>query len=256
MWQALMGNLLVVTLVFATWAHIQRAIENRPRTMRLAVLGLTMGIGAGASILCGVSTPGGIIVDLRTPLLAIASYFGGPVGAIASLAVAMSVRLVLGGAGLIGGIIGMLVTSGLGLGAYFLCNRGRPNWWRALLFSAIVAPTPILILMLAPEATAPLLQFGVPLWLLNVAVTFGASCLNLLEMRHGHERRLIRAALQQAPDFLYVKNTRHEFVAVNEAMARFNGFRDASEMLGKTDTEVTTPERAATLIDLELKVMR
>ncbi|WP_421759030.1 diguanylate cyclase [Devosia sp.] len=256
MWQALMGNLLVVALVFATWAHIQRAIENRPRLTRLAVLGITMGCGAAISILFGISTPSGIIVDLRTPLLAIASYFGGPVGALTSLAIAGSFRLAMGGVGTGGGLIGMCITSSLGLGAYYLCHRGRPNWWRALIFSAIVAPTPILILMFAPKATASLLQFGVPLWLLNVAVTFGASCLNLIEMRQGHERRLLRAALQQAPDFLYVKNTRHQFVAVNEAVACFNGFREGAEMLGKSDLDLTTPERAATLMDLEQKVMR
>ena len=256
MWQALMGNLLVVALVFATWAHIQRAIENRPRVTRLAALGLTMGSGAAISIMFGISTPGGIIVDLRTPLLAIASYFGGPVGALTSLAIAISSRLIMGGEGIVGGLIGMFVTSGLGLGAYYLCNRGRPTWWRALIFSAVVAPTPVLILMAAPEATAPLLQFGVQLWLLNVAVTFGACCLNLIEMRQGNERRLLRAALQQAPDFLYVKNTRHQFVAVNEGVARFNGFREGAEMLGKTDIDLTSPERAASLMDLELKVMR
>jgi diguanylate cyclase (GGDEF)-like protein/PAS domain S-box-containing protein len=257
MWQALMGNLLVVALVFATWAHIQRAIENRPRATRLAVLGITMGCGAAASIACAISTPSGIMVDLRTPLIAVAAYFGGPVGALTSLAIAGSFRLLMGGTGALGGLIGMFVTSGLGLGAYYLCDRGRPSWWQALISSAIIAPTPIVILMFAPGGSAAsLLQFGVPLWLLNVAVTFGASCLNLIEMHRGHERRLLRAALQQAPDFLYVKNAQHQFVAVNEAVASFNGFREGAKMLGKTDLDLTTPERAAILMDLENKVMR
>ena len=70
MWQALFGNLALVALVVSTWVHAEQWLESRRRIVRLVAMGLLMGFGATASILLSVHLPGGIMLDLRTSLIA------------------------------------------------------------------------------------------------------------------------------------------------------------------------------------------
>jgi diguanylate cyclase (GGDEF)-like protein/PAS domain S-box-containing protein len=70
------------------------------------------------------------------------------------------------------------------------------------------------------------------------------------------ERDLLRATVNQAPDFQYVKDPRSRFVAVNRTVAAFNGFASPAEMVGKTDFDITTAERAHELFAAEQQIMR
>ncbi|MBP1853279.1 sensor domain-containing diguanylate cyclase [Rhizobium halophytocola] len=69
------------------------------------------------------------------------------------------------------------------------------------------------------------------------------------------ERAILMAALEQTPDFYFIKNTESEFVSVNRNVVRHNGFAHGRQMLGKTDAELTTPKRAETLLLEEWSVM-
>jgi len=69
------------------------------------------------------------------------------------------------------------------------------------------------------------------------------------------ERDLLSAALAQAPDFQFIKNLRSEFVSVNVAVARNAGFLKPTDLVGKTDFDLTKAERAESLRTEELAVM-
>lgn len=58
------------------------------------------------------------------------------------------------------------------------------------------------------------------------------------------ERGLFATILHTIPDHIYVKDTHHRFLFVNEAFARHRGFSSPEEMLGKTDFDLYPRELA------------
>ena len=69
------------------------------------------------------------------------------------------------------------------------------------------------------------------------------------------ERRLLRAMIDQVPDYLFVKDTECRFVIANRAVAADLGF-DPDAILGKTDLELHTYELARQFYDVDLQVIR
>lgn len=84
------------------------------------LLGLLFGLGAVLSMLTPVELLPGIFVDTRSPMIILASFFGGPIAAAASGAIALSYRMYLGGAGLAPAIAANLVAIAIGLAAHYL----------------------------------------------------------------------------------------------------------------------------------------
>ena len=78
-WHSLIGNFAVVALFISSWVHGQFVFADRPREFRNAAFGLAMGLGAVASMALAVRTEAGQLFDLRSSLLALAGFFGGPV---------------------------------------------------------------------------------------------------------------------------------------------------------------------------------
>ena len=70
------------------------------------------------------------------------------------------------------------------------------------------------------------------------------------------ERDILHAALTQSPDFHYVKNLESAFVATNLQVARHHGRRRSSEMVGLTDFDIDTPDRAKALFEQEQSIMQ
>jgi diguanylate cyclase (GGDEF)-like protein/PAS domain S-box-containing protein len=69
------------------------------------------------------------------------------------------------------------------------------------------------------------------------------------------ERRLLRAMIDQVPDYLFVKDTHCRFVVANKAVAADLG-HDPDELLGKSDLELHPPELARNFFANEQSVMR
>jgi diguanylate cyclase (GGDEF)-like protein/PAS domain S-box-containing protein len=59
-----------------------------------------------------------------------------------------------------------------------------------------------------------------------------------------HERKMLRALIDNIPDFMYVKDTKSRFVLANVALASSMGGKSPQELLGKTDSDFYTPELA------------
>ncbi|TCU28838.1 5TMR-LYT protein [Rhizobium azibense] len=85
-WQILTGNLAVVALVMSLWAHFYYRLRNLSALQSRVAFGLTMGLGAIASMLLSIPVNSGAFIDLRSSLIAISGLFGGPVAAIATMA--------------------------------------------------------------------------------------------------------------------------------------------------------------------------
>ncbi|TIU78052.1 MAG: diguanylate cyclase, partial [Mesorhizobium sp.] len=72
MWQHLTANLAAVALFVSGWNYVQPWLEGRSQKFRLLVFGCIMGWGALASMLLTVEVRPGVLLDLRTSLVATA----------------------------------------------------------------------------------------------------------------------------------------------------------------------------------------
>lgn len=255
-WHELTANLAVLAITFAAWAIALERLSGHGRRSRDAALGLFMGLGAVTSMIFAIEVHPGMILDLRAVPLTVAGLFGGPIAALIACGIAVACRLMLGGAGAWpgAGVIG--VTTLVGLSAY-LISAGRPKLPVVLAVAAGTAAVPSLVLwaMGRPEG-AVMTDYAVTMGLVAFCATAAAGFVIRRAQMTADERDLLQMALRQAPDFHYVKDRASVIVAANESVARYNGFARASDVVGKTDFDLTDAKRAGELFEAEQNIMR
>lgn len=256
-WQILVGNFACVALLISAWMHVSyRLYRLTPRQEQIC-FGLVVGLAAIVSMTLSVQFEPGIYFDLRIALIEIAALFGGPITLALTATLAGIFRVMMGGAYTLG-LAGITIASALGLGAWFLVRRlGGMRFSYIPVFSLFVGALSLLVLGLLPHETAvhALSAVGAPIAVLNVVITAVAALVITYFRRFTLERDILRAALAQAPDFHYVKNLDHRFVATNRNVARHHGRDRASEMVGLGDMDLESRERAEQLIAVERQIL-
>ncbi len=69
------------------------------------------------------------------------------------------------------------------------------------------------------------------------------------------ERLMLRAIINQLPEFIYAKDTKGRFLAANDAVARDVGVGRSEDLIGKTDFDLFPPEVAQGFRDVEQKIV-
>ena len=256
-WQMLAGNLAVVALVVLGWGHARFWLRSLPGRVRGALFGVAMGAGAIASMLMAVQIIPGLYIDLRFSLIAVSAFFGGPLAAAITLVMAMGVRIAMGGTALHFALLYMLLATCIGLGVRFFCLRRGATVGAVLVLGGAVTLLSATIIFAVPGELMleALNTFIVPMGALNQLATTLAGLVVLQARRLAAERDLMAAAVTQSPDYFYVKDRHGQFTAVNTATAEFNGYPSPEAMLGKTDFDLTTAERATELFDSEMRII-
>lgn len=257
-WQILVGNLAVVALFVLGWAHARYWLRDLPGPTRALLFGLAMGMGTVATMLMTAEISAGRFADLRGTLLALSAFLGGPVAAAVTALMALGWRLGMGGAGLVGGSISIVLTVLLALGLRFVLRDQQARLWHALALAGLVAAVNLVM----PAFTQPwsnywpmLVTVSGPLAILNLAATALSALVIMQARRLAAERDLLAAALAQSPDYAYVKDANSRFAAVNLAVAELHGFHDPAEMIGRTDFDLASPERARALFEDEQRIL-
>ncbi|WP_332688806.1 diguanylate cyclase [Devosia sp.] len=256
-WQILIGNVAVVMLVVVGWGHARTRLYGLPGAVRSALFGATMGVGAVATMVMSAEFAPGMHIDMRATLLAVSAFFGGPLAAGISGILALAWRIGMGGAGLTPGIIVIVMFVLVGLGGRLLVGRRGPAAWHCLVLGIATALVWIgALVIFAPGPTLPMLiNVGLPQALLNVVATGLAGVVFLQARRRSAERDLLAAALAQSPDFNYIKDHEGRFAAVNNTVAEFNGFARPEDMIGKTDFDLMSAERAQATLERERAIL-
>jgi PAS domain S-box-containing protein len=70
------------------------------------------------------------------------------------------------------------------------------------------------------------------------------------------ERNMLRALIDNIPDFMYVKDVNSKFVVANSFLAHAVGAKSPDELLGKNDYEFFPPEMARAFYEDEQEVLR
>lgn len=256
-WQILIGNFACVALLISAWMHVSyRLYRLTPRQEQIC-FGAVLGLAAIVSMMLSVQFEPGIYFDLRIALIEISALFGGPVALLLTASMAGLFRLSLGGA-VVQALTGLAVASLLGLGVWWLTGRRKTiRLSRIPLFSAFVGSLSLLALGFLPrESLSHAIEtVALPIAFLNMVVSAMAALVIAYFKRFTLERDILRAALTQAPDFHYVKNLEHRFVATNLNVARYHGRDRASEMVGLSDRDLESPERAAELAAIERQIL-
>jgi diguanylate cyclase (GGDEF)-like protein/PAS domain S-box-containing protein len=252
----LIGNLAVVALFVLGWAHVRYWLRGMPRPYRVVLFGLTMGVGTIATMSMAIPFQPGVYFDLRSSLLVVSAFFGGVPAALISGSIALGFRLILGGPGVYAGMVGIIIASLLGLALHLEAHKRALTLWHlvALGLAASTATGACLLILPADIAGKAMAQFGPLIMAFNFLATALAGLVHLQARRLSAERDLLAAALAQAPDLTYVKDRRGRFAAVNVAMAQAKGFATPDALLGKTDFDIESPERAEILFLREQSV--
>ncbi|WP_169337569.1 GGDEF domain-containing protein [Wenxinia marina] len=190
------NGLGMMALATGSYAIVQR--RGWDRYVRHLLIGLVFGVGASLMMFNTVVVGPGVIVDSRNLFVAFSGAFVGPVGAAASLLVACTTRLAIGGSGAALGIASMMLAAGVGL----VWNQGRllrsaPNWARFSAMGLTVSLSLATVLLLPAEQRNSALQNFVPILVaFNIlgALIFGA----MIERERAlarHERRLTRQTM-------------------------------------------------------------
>jgi diguanylate cyclase (GGDEF)-like protein/PAS domain S-box-containing protein len=254
-WGAFGINIAVVGLFISSWVNIGGWFERRPRLVRNSVFGLLMGAAAIASMLNALPVQQGFILDLRMSVLCCAGLFGGPVAALIACALTAAARLAIGGGGAPYALGAIALSGGLGAAAWAVLRR-PPGVRHVALIAALSGALIWGFLQVPAGPDLPALQGHIgSVAVFTAGTTFLIGLVLMQAERMVMERDLLRATLLQAPDFVYVKNERHQIIAASQGVAEFNGFSSPSEMLGLTDRELTTPDRAAMLIEQEERIL-
>jgi diguanylate cyclase len=135
---ALFSNLGLLAAIALSYSVVVYYLHG---TLRSAIVGLLLGFGAIVSMLDPVKIMPGVIVDARTTMVMLAGFFGGPLAAVITLAIAGAYRIFLGGVGVYAGLISICVSAAIGLACHFAFVSGgrRVMVWH-LVFLAVVSP--------------------------------------------------------------------------------------------------------------------
>jgi len=116
--------------------------------------------------------------------------------------------------------------------------------------SVLMAPAPIVMnVLLVGSAWLPLLYA-----LVGRSTTLRSDAKN--EAKVARERAMLRTLIDNLPDFIYVKDRESRFLLVNLAAARVLGVEDPELLLGKSDFDLHSHERALRHSSRDQEVMR
>jgi diguanylate cyclase (GGDEF)-like protein/PAS domain S-box-containing protein len=244
-WQALTGNFAVIALFISFWVHGQFLLFGRPKWARDVAFGVTMGLGAVATMALAVRSETGGLLDLRSSVIALAGFFGGPIAAVIAAAIAIAYRMVLGGAIAWAGALGIVVAALIGVSVSRASRKRLPAIWAAgLLALSVACIGPALNMLLQWTGLATSSSPSLLLALLNSAATALSAFFIMRNRVLERERDLLRAAFMQSSDFQYVKTLDSRFAVVNSAVARHHGFGSPDKMVGKSDFDLAEADRA------------
>jgi diguanylate cyclase (GGDEF)-like protein/PAS domain S-box-containing protein len=247
-WYSLMTNVAVVAFFVSVWTQLRGVFERfGPRAVE-AAFGVLMGLGAITAMLFPVHFSPGIIFDMRTCLLALAAFFGGPLSALIAVVMAVSYRLWLGGAGAAAGLVSITAVTALAVFGHLLLRRRnlRIARWHSLVLGLATCVVGMLTLFLT---TADLTTGDWPTiiasrtLLLFLAVLFAGLALTHDEELRAARRdnQTYRQVIDELPDSISVSDLDGRFVIANPATASLLGVASPRDLIGRTSEQLGVP---------------
>jgi PAS domain S-box-containing protein len=100
------------------------------------------------------------------------------------------------------------------------------------------------------------LSFGIRSLISFVAQMRQNATMRQVQLELENERKVLRAFMDNIPDFMYVKDLESRFVIANKTVARWAGVEKPEDLLGKTDFDLCPRELAMNFYEDEQRVIR
>lgn len=257
-WEDLLANFAVVALFASLWLHLSDYLETLRRPWRQLALGSLVSFAALATMFMAVEVNPGIFFDLRAAVIAVGAFFGGPIVAAMAALAAGAYRIGVGGAGTSIGLIHIAGAAFIGLGVRALARTALPGaLWVTVLGLSVAALVLAVTLMLPNRIDIPRDErLDVPVAILSFLATLLIGLAVSRAQQTSRERHLLATALSQAPEFLYVKDREGRYLAANSALARSAGFKDAADIIGKTEFDFGNPGIAGYIREQEERILQ
>jgi diguanylate cyclase (GGDEF)-like protein/PAS domain S-box-containing protein len=238
-WQALLSSLAVVGAVTSVWTHA-RAHLPASRAHQSLTFGVVMGGGAILSMMTALEVQPGLTFDLRSALISVAGFFGGPIAGVLAATIAVAYRLALGGVGAPVAGLSMFCTAMIGMiGNRWVAGRAMRERDIVVLAVATAANAAAWLAILPLATRVGLLPpvFAPVTCLIFVATLLaGLALLHEARLRESvHANMVYRAIVEMLPDSLNFKNPQGQFEAANIATARLMRANSAQDLIGKSD---------------------
>ncbi|MDP3897784.1 MAG: diguanylate cyclase [Mesorhizobium sp.] len=259
-WQELLANFAVVVLFVSAWTQACGWVENRAPGSRSIMVGLMMGAGSAVLMQIPVELTPGRIVDLRSTLIAVSGFFGGPLSGLITAVIASAARIASGGSGVWPGIVGITVTTVIGISGNRLLRGRQPRPADLILLSAatVVGALSGFFVSGSSQWKESLPEIGVQLSVMVMISTLVVSFM----IHQDASRRLVtranhtyRAIIEALPDSLNAKDREGRFLAANPATAKLMRAENASDLIGKTDFAFYPAKTADTFRADEIAVL-
>lgn len=250
LWLGLLANLGIISISMSLWAYAFDWVEDQPAAIRGA---FTVVLGGGTTVAL-MMTPfeirPGIYFDLRSVIIALAGFIGGPVAGIATGAVAALFRVYVGGVGALSAVIGIGVVTVIGLAGHFLAGRAIPRRRDVVALALATSAGSLsgylflpggLWREILPAVAAPALI------LVFIAVIVGGIAIvdDLRRRKMARANLVYRAIIDALPEPLNAKDPDGRFVAANSATAELMQAGTVAALIGRTDGDFYPPEVAA-----------
>jgi len=247
-WQTLLSSLAVVGAVTSVWTHARVALPAS-RAPQSLTFGAVMGGGAILSMMTALEVQPGLSFDLRSALLSVAGFFGGPIAGLVAATIGVAYRLAIGGVGAPLASLSMCCAATIGmLGSRWVAGREIRERDIVVLAAATAANAAAWLTALTQAARAVSMPpvFGPLICLVFVGTLLaGLALLHEARLRETlHANMVYRAIVEMLPDCLNFKNLRGQFEAANIATARLMRANSVQDLIGKSDFDFYPEEIA------------
>lgn len=257
-WQDLLANMAILAFLVSIWSNVQLPQRFRHAVLRQVGFGLLLGTGAIIVMLLPFQVGNGIFIDLRTTVISVSGFFGGPVSLVVTTLIVSAFRLYSGGAGTVAGLTGIAIAAAVGIAAYYLRKNQRPSLSAILAFSATVAVSGLLGFLALPRDT--LIAIAPTVLLPTTIIAFASTLMTSLAIANELRRRettrknhIYKVVIDSLPDCLNVKDVEGRFIVANPATASLMKATGSDALIGKSDFDFYPADIARKFQDDEEK---
>lgn len=129
---ALFSNLALLIVLVAAYGSCYNIIQKRSPFQRQVAVGLLFGCIVLICMHVKIPVYHGVRVDQRNAIVILCGLFGGPLAAVVSAFLGGVYRVLLGGDGICGGLVGLLLAAAVGSGLHMVRARIDSLWKIAL----------------------------------------------------------------------------------------------------------------------------
>lgn len=257
-WSQVLANLGLAAIIVIAWVQVLERFPWIADRGRSWILGVVLATGAILSMSVPLIEIGGFRADLRSSMILLAGYFGGPVAAAVASVPVIAYRIYLGGAGAWIGIVLVLIYAAVGVAASRLLGRRTTDLAILAitaaslnqLLSYLLLPTQIFVNVVATSV--------IPLSLATIANVFLIGfALQDYEFRRRLDRTnaRYRAMVDALPECLNLKDAEGRFLIANPATVAQLGATDDGAVIGRSDADFHPPDIAAGFASDEAQVI-